>query len=76
MLREREAAILRGRGLEEDDEDFVSGEMATDDGMVGEVKYALFVSVVILYKETLLTLESYFLQIQKYPEKTFFCLEV
>ena len=37
MLREREAAILRGRGLEEDDEDFVSGEMATDDGMVGEI---------------------------------------
>lgn len=37
MLREREAALLRGRGLEEDDEDFVSGEMATDDGMVGEI---------------------------------------
>ena len=36
VLREREAALLRGRGLEEDDEDFVSGEMATDDGMAGE----------------------------------------
>ncbi len=35
VLREKEAALLRGRGLEEDD-DFVSGEMVTDDGMAGE----------------------------------------
>ncbi|KAL3774780.1 hypothetical protein ACHAW5_002181 [Stephanodiscus triporus] len=35
VLREREAALLRGRGFD-NDEDFVAGEVVTDNGMVRE----------------------------------------